>query len=194
MFTGIIESLGEVKKINEKSGSMDISIESEISKTLKIGQSIAHNGICLTVVNFSSLSHQVTAVKETLNTSTFSNLKIGDVINLERSLKAESRLDGHFVQGHIDQIGECKGVVKNNGSWIFSFEYDPYKQNVTIEKGSISIDGVSLTVINSRKNSFSVSIIPHTFENTTFKKIVEGSKVNLEFDVLGKYINKLSKI
>ena len=194
MFTGIIEALGEVKKINKKKGNIDILIQSQLSNQLKIGQSISHNGICLTIVNFSNSSHQVTAVKETLKRSTLKSLKVGALINLERSLKADSRLDGHFVQGHVDQIGECKNVTKDNGSSIFSFEYDPSNKNVAVEKGSICVDGVSLTVIDSKKNGFSVSIIPHTLANTTFNKIIKGSKVNLEFDVLGKYIYKLTQI
>ena len=193
MFTGIIEALGEVIKIEEKNGNLDIFIKSSMSNSLKIGQSIAHNGICLTVVTFSDSYHQVTAVEESLIKSTLNNLKVGDIINLERSLKANSRLDGHFVQGHVDQIGECKSVLEKDGSWIFSFGYDPVKENITVEKGSIGVDGVSLTVINSKKNSFSVSIIPHTYENTTFKNIKKGSRVNLEFDIIGKYIHKLSQ-
>jgi riboflavin synthase len=194
MFTGIIEALGEVKEINKEKGNLDIVIKSPLSNQLKIGQSISHNGICLTVVNFSNSSHQVTAVNETLKISTLNNLMVGDLINLERSLKVDSRLDGHFVQGHIDQIGRCEKVVKNNGSWIFSFEHESSKNNITVEKGSICVDGVSLTVINSEKGGFSVSIIPYTFENTRFRKTLKGSKVNLEFDVLGKYISKLNQI
>jgi len=194
MFTGIIETLGKVIEIEEKNGNLDLSIKSSISNELKIGQSIAHNGICLTVVAFSDLFHKVTAVEESLMKSTLGSLNIDDVVNLERSLKSNSRLDGHFVQGHVDQIAECKSVVKKEGSWVFSFAYDPIKKNMTVEKGSISVDGVSLTVINSKKNSFSVSIIPHTFENTTFKSILKGTKVNLEFDIIGKYISKLSQI
>ena len=193
MFTGIIETLGEVIEIKKKNGNLDISIKSSISKELKIGQSISHNGICLTVVAFSKLFHKVTAVEESLMKSTLGDLKIRDYVNLERSLKVNSRLDGHFVQGHVDQIAKCTRALKKDGSWIFTFEYDPINKNMTVEKGSISIDGVSLTVINSKTSSFSVSIIPHTYENTTFKNIKKGSRVNLEFDIIGKYIHKLSQ-
>ncbi len=194
MFTGIIESLGEVKSVIESKTNISLTIKSLLSNELKVDQSLSHNGVCLTVVNVSEINYTVIAINETLNVTNLKNLKQGDLVNLERSMKMNGRLDGHIVQGHIDQTGICTSIKNQNGSWIFSFEFDISKQNITIEKGSITINGVSLTVINSSKNSFSVAIIPYTYENTNFHKLVKGEIVNLEFDVLGKYISKIYNI
>ena len=194
MFTGIIESLGEVKSVIESKTNISLTIKSLLANELKVDQSLSHNGVCLTVVNVSEINYTVMAINETLNVTNLKNLKQGDLVNLERSMKMNGRLDGHIVQGHIDQTGICTSIKNQNGSWIFSFEFDISKQNITIEKGSITINGVSLTVINSSKNSFSVAIIPYTYENTNFHKLVKGEIVNLEFDVLGKYISKIYNI
>lgn len=194
MFTGIIESLGEVKSVIESKTNISLTIKSLLANELKVDQSLSHNGVCLTVVNVSEINYTVIAINETLNVTNLKNLKQGDLVNLERSMKMNGRLDGHIVQGHIDQTGICTSIKNQNGSWIFSFEFDISKQNITIEKGSITINGVSLTVINSSKNSFSVAIIPYTYENTNFHKLVKGEIVNLEFDVLGKYISKIYNI
>tara|TARA_Y100000996_G_scaffold388816_1_gene348689 strand:- start:2209 stop:2799 length:591 start_codon:yes stop_codon:yes gene_type:complete len=194
MFTGIIESIGKVKSISKNNSNITFTIESSLTKQLKIDQSIAHNGVCLTVVDIAENNYSVTAINETLNKTNLKNLKLGDFINLERSMKFNGRLDGHLVQGHVDQTGICKFIENQNGSWVFGFEFDAVKKNITIEKGSITINGVSLTVINSKKNSFSVAIIPYTYENTNFHKLVKGEIVNLEFDVIGKYISKMHEL
>ena len=194
MFTGIIESIGKVKSISKNNSNITFTIESSLTKQLKIDQSIAHNGVCLTVVDIAENNYSVTAINETLNKTNLKNLKLGDFINLERSMKFNGRLDGHLVQGHVDQTGICKFIENQNGRWVFGFEFDAVKKNITIEKGSITINGVSLTVINSKKNSFSVAIIPYTYENTNFHKLVKGEIVNLEFDVIGKYISKMHEL
>ena len=191
MFTGIIEDLGTVTDLKREKDNLHITIKSNIGNELKVDQSVAHNGVCLTVTNIISDKYTITAIKETLNKSNLRALKIGDEINLERAMKLGDRLDGHIVQGHVDQVGTCKSIIEENGSWVFNFEYDPKKNNMTIEKGSITINGVSLTVVDSKKNTFSVAIIPYTFKHTNFKSIKVGDMVNLEFDVLGKYIQKL---
>ena len=191
MFTGIIEDLGTVTDLKREKDNLHITIKSNIGNELKVDQSVAHNGVCLTVTNIISDKYTITAIKETLNKSNLRALKIGDEINLERAMKLGDRLDGHIVQGHVDQVGTCKSLIEENGSWVFNFEYDPKKNNMTIEKGSITINGVSLTVVDSKKNTFSVAIIPYTFKHTNFKSIKVGDMVNLEFDVLGKYIQKL---
>ena len=193
MFTGIIESIGRVKSIKENKSNIDITIESNITHELKVDQSVSHNGVCLTVVNILNNCYTVTAIKETLNKSNLSFLKLGDEINLERCLKVGDRLDGHFVQGHVDQTATCSKVTNKDGSWEYTFKYIAKNNNITIEKGSITVNGVSLTVINSRNEQFSVSIIPYTYENTNFNSFKIGSVVNLEFDVFGKYIAKLYK-
>ena len=162
-----------------------------MTSELKIDQSISHNGVCLTVVERDETSYTVTAIKETLDKTNLSSLNVGDVINLERGLKLGDRLDGHMVQGHVDQVGVCTGVKNLEGSWIFSFEYDASLRNVTIEKGSVTVNGVSLTVVNSKDNGFSVAIIPYTYEHTQFHQLEVGDKVNLEFDILGKYVARL---
>jgi riboflavin synthase len=191
MFTGIIEDLGTVTDLKRKQDNLIITIESKIGPELKIDQSVAHNGVCLTVTNIKGLEYTITAIKETLSKTNLGTLKTGDEINLERAMKLGDRLDGHIVQGHVDQVGICKSIIKENGSWVFNFEYDGTTKNMTIEKGSITINGVSLTVVDSGINAFSVAIIPYTYEHTNFKSIKAGDSVNLEFDVLGKYIQKL---
>ncbi|MEP2278961.1 riboflavin synthase [Maribacter sp.] len=191
MFTGIIETLGKVTSLEAKGGNLDITIESSLTPELKIDQSVAHNGVCLTVVSLTDTTYTVTAIAETLNKTNLDTLKTNDVVNLERAMILGSRLDGHIVQGHVDQTGECTSVKEDNGSWIFSFTYDAATGNPTIEKGSITIDGTSLTVVNSGKNSFEVAIIPYTYEHTRFNTYKPGTIVNLEFDVIGKYVAKL---
>lgn len=191
MFTGIIEGLGEIATVTKSYTNINFTIKSSLSNELKIDQSLSHNGVCLTVVSVSENCYSVTAINETLVKTNLKNLKPGSFVNLERSMKINGRLDGHIVQGHVDQTGVCTEIENVNGSWIFSFDFKPDQKNITIEKGSITINGVSLTVINSNKNSFSVAIIPYTYENTNFCKLVKGEIVNLEFDVLGKYIAKM---
>ena len=190
MFTGIIEDLGTVTKLIKEKGNLLITIKSKIGAELKIDQSVAHNGICLTVNAINGSVYTVTAIKETLAKTNLNKLQVGDKVNLERGMKLGDRLDGHIVQGHVDQVGICKSVIEENGSWVFKFEYDKTKSNITIEKGSITVNGVSLTVVDSEINAFKVAIIPYTFENTNFNSIKVGDVVNLEFDVLGKYIQK----
>ncbi len=194
MFTGIIESLGKLRSVSKNDSNVTFNIESEIATELKVDQSVSHNGVCLTVESVSENSYTVTAINETLEVTNLGKLKPGDIINLERSMKLNGRLDGHIVQGHIDQTGKCTFIKNQNGSWIFGFSYDVNKKNITIEKGSITVNGVSLTVLKSNENSFSVAIIPYTYENTNFNKFIKGEIVNLEFDVLGKYMSKLIKI
>lgn len=191
MFTGIIESLGTVKNIIKEDDNIHVTIESNFTNELKIDQSIAHNGVCLTIVKINNNEYTVTAIKETLEKSNFKNLKVDDLINLERAMVLGARLDGHIVQGHVDQTATCTSITEENGSWFFSFEYDDSLNNITIEKGSITINGTSLTVVNSKKNSFSVAIIPYTYENTNFHTFKIGTEVNLEFDVIGKYVARL---
>ena len=191
MFTGIIEDLGIVTNLRKEQDNLHLTIKSGITQELKIDQSVAHNGVCLTVVSISGENYTVTAIKETINKTNIGELKVGDIVNLERAMKLGDRLDGHIVQGHVDQVGSCELVQEDNGSWLYTFSYNPELGNVTIEKGSATVNGVSLTVVNSKKNSFSVAIIPYTYEHTNFKHLTKGSKINLEFDVLGKYIQKL---
>ena len=191
MFTGIIESLGEVQQLEKEGGNLHISINSSITPELKIDQSVAHNGVCLTVVAIDGPTYTVTAIEETLQKSNLGELQVGDKVNLERAMVLGARLDGHMVQGHVDQTGRCSAITEKDGSWFFSFEYDTTYNNVTIEKGSISIDGVSLTVVDSNANTFSVAIIPYTYENTRFGTYKVGDNVNLEFDVIGKYVARL---
>ncbi len=191
MFTGIIEDLGILKKIEKNGGNVNLYFESKLTQELKIDQSLSHNGVCLTVVSIENNVYKVTAVKETLKKSNLGELKIDSIINLERAMKSNGRLDGHYVQGHVDQTGKCLNVKETDGSWYYEFEYDNISSNVTIEKGSIAINGVSLTVVDSKLNGFSVAIIPYTYNNTNFKKIQKGDIVNIEFDMIGKYISKL---
>ncbi len=194
MFTGIVEELGVVSHLKIDQENLNITIESKLTNELKIDQSVSHNGVCLTVVSFDEKSYTVTAIKETLEKTNLKSLKIGAEVNLERAMKLGDRLDGHIVQGHVDQTGICTAIKEENGSWFFSFEYDERLNNITIEKGSITIDGTSLTVVNSGKNTFNVAIIPYTYEHTNFKNYKKGTVVNLEFDVIGKYITKLTSI
>ena len=191
MFTGIIETLGTVQEIKKDKDNIHLTIDSSITDELQIDQSVAHNGICLTVVAISNSLYTVTAIGETIKKTNISYWKTGDQINLERAMKLGDRLDGHIVQGHVDQIGTCIAADEANGSWHYTFEYDESLHNITIEKGSITVNGVSLTVVNSKKNEFSVAIIPYTFEHTNFKNFEVGTKVNLEFDVIGKYVARL---
>ncbi|MEO9571399.1 MAG: riboflavin synthase [Polaribacter sp.] len=192
MFTGIIETLGTITNITKEQDNLHLTIKSNFTNELKIDQSVAHNGVCLTVVNIDNKEYTVTAIKETLNKTNIGNLSINDFVNLERGMKLGDRLDGHIVQGHVDQIGKCINIKKENGSTVFTFNYDSSNKNITIEKGSITINGVSLTVVNSKENEFSVAIIPYTLENTTFKYIKLEDIVNLEFDVIGKYVSRLT--
>ena len=191
MFTGIIESTGEIKKKEAEGTNIHFTIESDLAGELSVDQSIAHNGVCLTVTKIIDQHYQVTAVEETLQKSNLGKATIGHKLNLERCMKAGGRFDGHIVQGHVDQTGVCTGVSDQDGSWIFDFEFDPKSENIVVEKGSICVNGVSLTCFNTTENSFSVTIIPYTYEHTNFHQLKEGEQVNLEFDVIGKYVKRL---
>ena len=192
MFTGIIEELGVVKNIVKESGNIHFTVEAAMCPELKIDQSVAHNGVCLTVVSIKDNCYTVTAIQETLTKTNLGSLAITDVVNLERCMKMDGRLDGHIVQGHVDKTAICTEVKTEDGSWVFSFEYDKNSPSeVTVEKGSITVNGTSLTVVNSKDNSFSVCIIPYTYENTCFKNIKKGDTVNLEFDIIGKYVARM---
>ena len=192
MFTGIIEQLGTVKNIVRDQGNLHLTIDAVMTPELKIDQSIAHNGVCLTVISINGNEYTVTAIKETIEKTNLNDLNAGDLINLERCMKIGSRLDGHIVQGHVDTTATCKDIKTEDGSWIFSFEYNKNSPSeITVEKGSITVNGTSLTVVNSKENGFSVCIIPYTFENTCFKYLKKGDKVNLEFDVIGKYVARM---
>ena len=190
MYTGIIENMAEVVDVKTNKNNLDILFKSPLLPELKVDQSISHNGVCLTVADITKETYLVNVVKETIDKSNFSSLKVGDVVNIERSMMLNDRLDGHIVQGHVDQIAECISIDENGGSYIMTFTYEK-SNNVTVEKGSICVNGISLTVCNSQENSFSVAIIPYTWENTNLKKIKIGDTVNLEFDIVGKYIAKL---
>ena len=194
MFTGIIEGNGKVIELKSDQENLHITLESKLTQDLKIDQSLAHNGVCLTVVDIQENQYVVTAVQETLLKSNLRNLKLGDSINLERAMKMNGRLDGHIVQGHVDQIGKCIRVENKDGSWMYKFEYASDPGNITIEKGSITINGVSLTVVNSGINTFSVAIIPYTYKHTNFNFLKTGDIVNLEFDMIGKYIKKIQSV
>lgn len=191
MFTGIIEALGAVIQIDKEGTNRNFGIESTIGSELKVDQSISHNGVCLTVTKVEGGKHWVTAIDETLQKSNLGSLKIGDLVNLERCMIANGRFDGHIVQGHVDQTGICTSIKEVDGSWLFDFEYDSSLGNVTVEKGSICINGVSLTCFNSKSNGFTVAIIPYTFEYTNFNQLKPGNTVNLEFDIIGKYVKRL---
>ncbi|MFP4556814.1 MAG: riboflavin synthase [Bacteroidales bacterium] len=193
MFSGIVEEAAKVVNLEKEQENLHITLSCSFAKELKIDQSISHNGVCLTVVKQVGDTYTVTAIKETLDKSNLGLLKVGDKVNLERSMKLESLLDGHMVQGHVDQTAKCTKVEEADGSWYFTFEYDPEIGNITVEKGSVSVNGVSLTVVNSKDNSFQVAIIPFTYDITNFHQIKPGTIVNLEFDVVGKYIAKLLK-
>lgn len=191
MFTGIVEGVAKVTQVREEGANKHFVFTSAISNELKIDQSLSHNGVCLTVTQAGNNAHEVTAVKETLLKSNLGLLTIGDVVNLERCMIANGRFDGHIVQGHVDQVGTVLQVEDQNGSWLFTFGYDPSLGNVTVEKGSIAINGVSLTCFNSKDGEFSVAIIPYTFEHTNFKALKKGDTVNLEFDIIGKYVKRI---
>lgn len=194
MFTGIIETTGEVTNLTTSGTNVDLYIRSSISAALKIDQSVAHNGVCLTVVELGSDWHRITAIEETMQRSNLGMLKIGDRVNLERAMLAGSRLDGHIVQGHVDQTAFCTGVEEMDGSWYYHFSLPGERAHLMVDKGSICINGVSLTVVNPTLDAFSVAIIPYTWEHTTFKTLQEGDKVNLEYDILGKYIARYMEV
>jgi len=191
MFTGIIEARGTLLEIHQDHSNKSFCFESAISPELRIDQSVSHDGVCLTVTEIGSDTHWVTAIDETLRKSNLGLLQVGSVVNLERCMIANGRFDGHVVQGHVDQTAKCISVKDEKGSWLFEFEYDPAQGNVTVEKGSICINGVSLTCFNSRESSFTVAIIPYTYEYTNFKSLKVGDLVNLEFDIIGKYVKRL---
>ena len=190
MFTGIIETLAVISKLEKDKGNLTITLKTKLASEFKIDQSVSHNGICLTVVHVLRDQYTITAIEETIEKSTIGSWRVGDIINLERAMKIGDRLDGHMIQGHVDQVGECSQVLEKNGSWMFTIQYAK-SNNVTVEKGSIAINGISLTVVNSNENSFSVAIIPYTYEYTNFKNLKIGDCVNLEFDILGKYLAKM---
>lgn len=191
MFTGIIETLATIAHIEREGSNVHFTFSGGITHELKIDQSVAHNGVCLTVVKIDGHQYTVTAIDETLQKTNLGNLKVGDIVNLERCMPANGRFDGHIVQGHVDQTGTVTSITDNNGSWTYTVKYDSTKGNVTVEKGSITINGTSLTVVDSHDDSFSVCIIPYTYENTVFKALKTGDTVNLEFDIVGKYIARL---
>lgn len=191
MFTGIIETLGTLVDVKKEQENLHITIQSTLTNELKIDQSVAHNGVCLTVVSTTNSTYTVTAIQETCLKTNIESWAVGDAINLERAMLLGARLDGHIVQGHVDQTGICTEIKEAAGSWYFSFEYNANMQNITIEKGSITVNGVSLTVVNSKENAFSVAIIPYTYAHTNFHTFKVGTKVNLEFDVIGKYVSRL---
>lgn len=193
MFSGIIEEAGKVTGLEKEKDNLNITLECSFVNELKIDQSVSHNGVCLTVVKKTDKTYTVTAIQETLIKSNLGLLQTGDLVNLERSMKSDGRLDGHIVQGHVDQTAVCTQVREAEGSWYFTFQYDSTKGNITVEKGSVSVNGVSLTVVNSKDDSFQVAIIPYTYEHTNFCRIKVGTVVNLEFDILGKYIAKILK-
>ena len=191
MFTGIIESLGELKKVEKQDDNINFTFSCEFTNELKVDQSLAHNGICLTVIDINGDNYTVTAIDETIQKTNIGNLKVGEKVNLERCMKLGDRLDGHIVQGHVDQVGYVDKIEEEDGSWKFYIKYDPLLSNITVNKGSITINGTSLTVVDSGKDYFSVCIIPYTYNNTNFKSLTKGSMVNLEFDIVGKYLAKL---
>ena len=193
MFTGIIESIGEISCLTKDKENLHITVKSLLAPALKVDQSVAHNGVCLTVVDVKQDTYMVTAIKETLDKSNLNSLVLGKNVNLERAMKLGARLDGHIVQGHVDEKGVCSFIEEKEGSWIFTFQYSSSAGNITVEKGSITVNGVSLTVVNSKKNEFSVAIIPFTYEHTNFKEIALDDTVNLEFDIIGKYVKRLTE-
>lgn len=193
MFTGIIEAQGKVTAIETEGTNKHFFLTCPFVKELKIDQSLAHNGVCLTVVHIDQDQYQVTAIDETLRKTNLNELQVGDLVNLERCMPANGRFDGHVVQGHVDQTAVCTEVLDQDGSWLFTFHYDSQAGNITVEKGSICVNGISLTVVNSRDETFSVAIIPYTYEHTNLRHVVAGSRVNLEFDIIGKYVARLLK-
>ncbi len=194
MFTGIIETLGIVDDIQQDLTNIHFYIKSPLGSELKIDQSVAHNGVCLTVVDIKEDIHKVTAIEETLFKTNLKTWKKGDLINLERCTQVNGRLDGHIVQGHVDQTATCIEKTNQDGSWVFTFQYDPSQHNITVEKGSITVNGISLTVVNSLTDRFSVAIIPYTLEHTNLKYVNVGIEVNLEFDIIGKYVSKIMSL
>lgn len=194
MFTGIIETLGEVIDIEREEGNIHFTIQSDLSKSLKIDQSVAHNGVCLTVVKVKEDSYTVTAIKETLDVTNLGALKLGSKVNIERCMQMNGRLDGHIVQGHVDGLGECIIKEENDGSWRFVFKYEASKSHLIVEKGSVCINGISLTAFNVSNESFEVAIIPYTYEFTNLHQVMPGEKVNLEFDIIGKYIARMQEL
>lgn len=194
MFTGIIEALAKVNKLAKEGTNLHITLTCPFTHELKIDQSVAHNGVCLTVVEINGSEYTVTAIEETLNRTNLKDLKIGDELNLERCMPMNGRLDGHIVQGHVDTLAICTSVKETDGSWYFAFEYEKSENHLTVPKGSVTINGVSLTVVKSNVNSFSVAIIPYTFEHTCFKNLNTGDMVNLEFDIIGKYVARLMEV
>ena len=191
MFSGIVETTARVAAIREEGGNRHFTLECPFTDELKIDQSIAHNGVCLTVVSIEDDRYTTTAIRETLLKSNLGGLRVGDPVNLERSMRPDALLDGHIMQGHVDQTARCTAIDEADGSWYFAFEYDPSQGNVTVEKGSVAVNGVSLTVVDSREGAFRVAIIPYTYEHTNFHALKVGSTVNLEFDIVGKYIARL---
>jgi riboflavin synthase len=191
LFTGIIETLGTITQLEKDQGNLHITIKSAISPALKIDQSVAHNGVCLTVIKLADDTHTVTAIGETLQKSNIGYLKVGDLVNLERCMQMNGRLDGHLVQGHVDQTAICTHLEATDGSWVYTFQYDTSKGNVTVEKGSVCVNGISLTVVNSGVDTFSVAIIPYTYAHTNLQNVNDGDTVNLEFDIIGKYVAKM---
>lgn len=194
MFTGIIETLGEVENIIAEGTNLHFTIKSDMSNQLKIDQSVAHNGVCLTVVSLTENSHTVTAIQETLEKSNIKDLKVGSKVNLERCMLMNGRLDGHIVQGHVDQTAICIKRAELDGSWEYRFKYDAVTGNVTVEKGSVCVNGISLTVVGSERDEFSVFIIPYTFEHTNLQEVSVGDAVNIEFDIIGKYVARLTNL
>lgn len=194
MFTGIIETLGEVTRLEKEDTNLHITLKSDITNELKIDQSLAHNGVCLTVVAIDGDEYTVTAIKETIDKSNIGDLTVNDLVNLERAMKLGARLDGHIVQGHVDTTGVCTNIIDENGSTVYTFNYSDNPEHITIEKGSITVNGVSLTVVNSQKTGFSVAIIPYTKTHTTFQSLKVGDRINLEFDVIGKYVARLTQL
>ena len=192
MFTGIIEVVAEVVEATKNGTNLDLLVKSTISNELKVDQSVAHNGVCLTIINIRKNSHEVILVDETIKKSSFKFISVGDIINLERSLLINSRLDGHIVQGHVDEMINCIKILENKDDWVYTFQFSKENNKLIVEKGSVTINGVSLTCYDVKKNQFSVSIIPHTFKNTNFQLMNMGYNYNIEYDILGKYINKLS--
>ena len=190
MFTGIIETIAVISNIEKEKGNLNITLKSDLTNEFKIDQSISHNGVCLTVVDINNKEYVVTAIEESVSKSSIGDWKVGDEINLERAMKIGDRLDGHMIQGHVDQVGKCIDIVEKDGSWVFTINYSK-SNNITVEKGSIAINGISLTVVGSNSNSFSVAIIPYTYNNTSLKALKLGDSVNLEFDILGKYLEKM---
>jgi riboflavin synthase len=191
MFTGIIETIGQVSSLEQEGSNLHIRVRSSVSDELKIDQSVSHNGVCLTVVGVAPGEHTITAIAETLQKSNLGTLKAGSLVNLERCMVANGRFDGHIVQGHVDQTAQCIALTELDGSWVFTFQYDPSTGNVTVEKGSVAVNGISLTVVNSQSDCFSVAIIPYTYEHTNLQEVKPGDTVNLEFDVIGKYVARL---